>query len=52
MRSQLGSSDGESVHVDPLDLVTESLRRSTAKELALDQARAQPEIDDGADIGW
>jgi len=37
---------------DPLDLVTESLRRSAAKELALDQARAQPEIDDGADIGW
>ncbi len=37
---------------DPFDLVADSLRRSAAKELALDQARAQPEIDDGADIGW
>jgi len=35
----------------PADLVTESLRRSTAKQLALDQARPEPEIDDGADVG-
>ncbi|CAN5683958.1 MobF family relaxase [soil metagenome] len=37
---------------DPLDVVVDSLRRSTAKQLALDQARSQPDIEDGADIGW
>lgn len=37
---------------DPLDLVINSLKRSTAKELAIDQRAAPPEIDDGADIGW
>ena len=36
---------------DPLDLVADSLRRSASKQLALDQARTQPELDDGADIG-
>jgi len=36
---------------DPLELVTDSLRRSAAKELAIDQPRLQ-EIDDGAAIGW
>jgi ATP-dependent exoDNAse (exonuclease V) alpha subunit len=36
---------------DPLDLVTDSLRRSAAKELAIDHT-APDEIDDGADIGW
>ena len=38
-------------HADPLDLVVDSLRRSAAKQLALDQARTQPDLDDGADIG-
>jgi len=37
---------------DPLDLVIDSLKRSAAKELAIDQREAPPEIDDGADIGW
>ena len=36
---------------DPFDLVTDSLRRSAAKDLAIDQPHV-PEIDDGADIGW
>ena len=36
---------------DPL-VVVDSLRRSTAKQLALDQFHDQPDIDDGADIGW
>lgn len=36
---------------DPLALVTESLRRSAAKELAIDHSEPD-EIDDGADIGW
>ncbi len=36
---------------DPLDLVADSLRRSASQQLALDQARTQPELDDGADIG-
>ena len=36
---------------DPLDVVVDSLRRSTAKELAIDQMHDQ-DIDGGADIGW
>jgi hypothetical protein len=36
---------------DPLGLVTDSLRRSAAKELAIDHSEPD-EIDDGADIGW
>ena len=36
---------------DPFELVTDSLRRSAANELAIDQPRA-PQVDDGADIGW
>ena len=36
---------------DPFDLVTDSLRRSAAKELAIDHS-GPDEIDDGADIGW
>ena len=36
---------------DSLELVTDSLRRSAAKELAIDQSELE-EIDDGADVGW
>ncbi|CAN5398901.1 MobF family relaxase [soil metagenome] len=36
---------------DPLDLIVNSLRRTAAKELAIDQARSPLEIDDGIDIG-
>ena len=36
---------------DPLDLVTDSLRRSAAKELAIDHSEPD-EIDDGTDVGW
>ncbi|MEI2699056.1 MAG: MobF family relaxase [Microthrixaceae bacterium] len=36
---------------DPFDLVTDALRRSAAKEPAIDQSTPD-EIDDGADVGW
>lgn len=36
---------------DRLDLVTDSLRRSAAKELAIDHSEPA-DIDDGPDIGW
>ena len=44
-----GGVDGQS---DPFALVVDSLGRSGAKGLAIDQTDAQPEIDDGADMGW
>lgn len=37
---------------DPLDLVVDSLRRSDAKKLAVDQDDRRAEVDDGLDIGW
>ena len=37
---------------DPFDLVLDSLTRSAAKELAIDQAEPSIEPDDGLDLGW
>lgn len=37
---------------DPLDLVVESMHRSAAKELAIDQADASAGVDDDLDLGW
>jgi conjugative relaxase-like TrwC/TraI family protein len=37
---------------DPLDLVIESMHRSAAKELAIDQANASAGVDDDLDLGW
>ncbi len=37
---------------DPLDVVVDSLRRRTAKQLALDRLHDQTDLDDGVDIGW
>ncbi len=36
---------------DPLDLVSDSLRRSAAKGLAIDTPPSQPDLDDGLDLG-
>lgn len=36
----------------PLVVVADSLRRSTAKQLALDQVHVRSDLDDGIDVGW
>ena len=37
---------------DPLDIVIESMHRSAAKELAIDQADVSAGVDDDLDLGW